>query len=124
MLKLWGRVMARLYWEEDLGLAWAPVYIEDFVQSRSNPADIPFILEKIRENYSAGKLFMVLYNETAGQVRGIVKSNSGENLKKVAEALGAKIEGEICEFFDQADDTAQAGQHAVEKIRTHFAVQE
>lgn len=123
MLKLWGRVMARLYWEEDLGLAWAPVYIEDFVQSRSNPADIPFILEKIRENYSAGKLFMVLYNETAGQVRGIIKSNSSDNLKKVAEALGGKIDGEICEFFDEANETAEAGQRAVEKLRAAFNIQ-
>ena len=31
LLKLWGRVMARLQWEADLEIVWAPVYLEDFV---------------------------------------------------------------------------------------------
>jgi len=62
LLKLWGRIMARLNWEDDLKLIWAPVFVDDFVQSRSSAGDIPFILEKIKENYSTGKLFMVLYD--------------------------------------------------------------
>jgi hypothetical protein len=117
LLKLWGRVMARLYWEEDISLAWAPVYLEDFVQSRSDPADIPFILDKIRENYSAGKIFMVLFNETAGQVRGVIKCANPDKLKKISELLGVKINGETCEFVEEAGDTTEAGQRTVEKLR-------
>lgn len=124
LLKLWGRVMARLFWEDDMGLAWAPVYIEDFVQSRSNPSDIPFILDKIKENYSAGKIFMVLYNETAGKVHGIVKCNTDEQLRKTAEILGVKTNGEVCEFFEEANDTTEAGQRIVEKLRAGIPVQE
>ena len=124
LLKLWGRVMARLYWEDDISLAWAPVYIEDFVQSRSNPSDISFILDKIKENYSAGKIFMVLYNETAGKVRGIIKCSNDEQLKKISQILETKANGEICEFCEDADDTTEAGQRMVEKIRTQMAVQQ
>jgi len=124
LLKLWGRVMARLYWEDDISLAWAPVYIEDFVQSRSNPSDIPFILDKIKENYSAGKIFMVLYNETAGKIRGIIKCNNSDHLKKISQIMEAKISGEICEFCEDANDTTEAGQRAVEKLRTQLAVQQ
>jgi hypothetical protein len=123
-LKLWGRVMARLFWEEDLALAWAPVYLEDFVQSRSNPSDIPFILDKIKENYSAGRLFMVLYNETAGQVRGVIKgSNSSDQLKKIAAALGTATNSDSCEFHEQAADTTEAGQRVVAKLRALLAEQ-
>lgn len=117
LLKLWGRVMARLFWEDDLALAWAPVYLEDFVQSRSNPSDIPFILDKIKENYSAGKLFMVLYNEKAGEVRGIIKSTNAEQIKKIAEILGAKADGDIVEFSEEANDTTEAGQRMVGKLK-------
>ena len=124
LLKLWGRVMARLFWEDDMGLAWAPVYIEDFVQSRSNPSDIPFILDKIKENYSAGKIFMVLYNETAGQAHGIIKCSNNEQLKKTAETLNVKVSGEICEFFEEANDTTEAGQRIVEKLRTQLTIQQ
>ena len=124
LLKLWGRIMARLYWEEDISLAWAPVYIEDFVQSRSNPSDISFILDKIKENYSAGKIFMVLYNETAGKVRGIIKCNNDEQLKKISQILETKMNGEICEFYEEAEDTTEAGQRMVEKLRTQLAIQQ
>lgn len=120
LLKLWGRVMARLFWEEEINLAWAPIYLEDFVQSRSTPKDVSFILDKIKENYSAAKIIMVLYNEKAGLVRGIIKCQNREQLKKVSEALDVAIIGDFCEFTEQADDTTEAGQRAVEKLRAKF----
>jgi hypothetical protein len=119
LLKLWGRVMARLNWEEDIQLVWAPIFLDDFVQSRSNPSDIPFILEKIRENYSAGKYFMVLYNETQGDVYGMIKCHgNGEQIKKVAELVGGKVNLDVCEFKLHAIDVAEAGQGIVDKIRS------
>lgn len=124
LLKLWGRVMARLFWEENIGLAWAPVYLEDFVQSRSNPTDIPFILDKIKENYSAGKMFMVLYNETAGQVRGIIKCSNSEYLKAIAKIIDANCLGDTCEFVQQATDTADAGQRIIEKLKVQLIKEE
>lgn len=120
LLKLWGRVMARLLWEEDLQLAWAPVYLEDFVQSRSKPSDMPFILEKIRENYSAGKLFMVLYNEKAGEVGGMIKCSSVEQAKIISKILQAKTDGDVVEIREEAGDTSEAGQRIVEKIKANF----
>ena len=117
LLKLWGRVMARLYWEDDIALAWAPVFLEDFVQSKSKPGDVPFILDKVRENYSAGKIFMVLYNETVGQVRGVIKCINTDQLKKIAEILDVKTVGDICEFSEKSGDTTEAGQSIVEKLR-------
>jgi nanoRNase/pAp phosphatase (c-di-AMP/oligoRNAs hydrolase) len=117
LLKLWGRVMARLNWEEDLSLAWAPVFLEDFVQSRSTPQDIHFILEKIKDNYSAGKIFMVLHNETPGEVHGTIKGGNAEQIKVIAEILKANSSGDICEFRQQSSDTTEAGQRIVEKLR-------
>ena len=123
LLKLWGRVMARLYWEDEIALAWAPVFLEDFVQSRSKPSDVPFILDKIKENYSAGKIFMVLYSETVGQVSGVIKCINNEHLKKVAEILGVKVVGDTCEFSEQSGDTTEAGQRIVEKLRAGFVIE-
>jgi len=117
LLKLWGRVMARLQWESDLELVWAPVFLEDFVQSRSNPNDVPFILDKIKENYSAGKMFMVLYSENIGQVHGVIKGGNYEQLKEIALLLEGKCLGDTCEFFLSSEDTTQSGVLVVEKIR-------
>ncbi|EKE11998.1 MAG: hypothetical protein ACD_14C00048G0003 [uncultured bacterium] len=121
LLKLWGRVMARLYWEDDIFLAWAPVFLEDFVQSRSKPSDVPFILDKVRENYSAGKIFMVLYNHSAGEVRGVIKCINNDQAKKVSQILDVKVSGDVCEFAEQSEDTLQAGKHIIEKLRAGLA---
>jgi nanoRNase/pAp phosphatase (c-di-AMP/oligoRNAs hydrolase) len=117
LLKLWGRIMARLSWEDDLNLAWAPVYIEDFVQSRSTPAELSFVLDKIKENYATGKILMVLFNETTQQIRGIIKCGNADKMKLICETFGAKANGETCEFADEATDAAEAGQRTVEKLR-------
>lgn len=124
LLKLWGRVMGRLQWESDLELVWAPVFLDDFVQSRSNPNDIPFILDKIKDNYSAGKIFMVLHNKMAGQVRGVIKGGNEQQLKELASLLEGKYFGETCEFVMNFDDTNEAGRLVVEKIRGKIAVAE
>lgn len=116
LLKLWGRIMAKLNWEEDLKLVWAPVFLEDFVQSRSSEKDIQFILEKIKENYSTGKLFMLLYIESSDKVRGVIKGIDGEQMKNVSLLLEAKANGDVFEFSENSNDIVLAGKKIVEKL--------
>lgn len=117
LLKLWGRIMARLIWEESVQLVWAPVFLDDFVQSRSNPKDIPLILEKIKENYSAGKIFMILYNDTPDSSRGIIKCVNHELLKRVAQQLEGTIRGNMCVFEQPIGDVNLCGKQIIEKLR-------
>ncbi|MDO8565774.1 MAG: hypothetical protein Q7S04_01130 [Candidatus Moranbacteria bacterium] len=99
LLKLWGRVMAGVKWNENLKLIWAFVTIEDLVQARATVIDLPQVLEKIKSNYSSAHLFMILHPETNGLVRGIVKAHSGEALAFFAERFkeGA-IHGDMISF--------------------------
>lgn len=98
ILKLWGRVMAKLQWNEESRLIWSLVGVEDFVQSRSKPEDTVFILNKIQENYSSGKVFMLLYHETESNIKGIVKSTNMELTKKISAQLNGRIMEDLCEF--------------------------
>jgi bifunctional oligoribonuclease and PAP phosphatase NrnA len=116
-LKLWGRIMARLNWEEKLKLAWSLVSVEDFVQSRSNPQDIPFILEKIKDNYSAGEIFMVLYNEKMDTVMGMIKCVNSEMTKKMAEILGGEIKQDITIFKFEGKNIVEVEKEVLEKLR-------
>lgn len=65
-LKLWGRVMARLNWNEEKKLCWSMLSAEDFVQSHATARDIPYILEQIQENFSQGHIFAIIFNENPG----------------------------------------------------------
>jgi nanoRNase/pAp phosphatase (c-di-AMP/oligoRNAs hydrolase) len=89
-LKLWGRVMARLNWDEKIGLAWSMISIEDFVQSRTKPTELPLILEKIKDNFSAGKFFVILYSETLDKSIAVLKTSELESLAQVQKKCGGE----------------------------------
>jgi len=116
-LKLWGRVMARLNLDEELKLVWSLMTIEDFVQSRSNPNDIPFILEKIKDNYSASNIFMVLYNEKSDIVNGMIKCSDPEMVKKLSGILEGIAKQDIVSFKLEGKNILEAEKETLEKIR-------
>jgi phosphoesterase RecJ-like protein len=91
ILRLWGRVMARLKWDGSLGLVFAPIYLEDFVQSRTTPENIPLILSKIQENYSTGKIFLVLFSDSADKVTAVFKFSVVEEAERICKILGGEI---------------------------------
>jgi nanoRNase/pAp phosphatase (c-di-AMP/oligoRNAs hydrolase) len=120
ILKLWGRAMAKLQWENGSHLAWMELAVEDFVQSRSNPRDLPLILEKLQENYSEGKIFMVLYNDTPETVIVLVKAVNQEIAKKVYPALDGEMKREVLEIKIIGSDLEKTGKMMAEKIKSAF----
>ncbi len=118
LLKLWGRIMARLKWDEELKLAWASVPIEDFVQSRSTPQDIPAILEKIQDNYSAGKMFLVLYNESPTLVKGLLNFSDAEFAKKLTILGEGKVKRNVYEFEIKDKSIEEAEKEILDKLKS------
>lgn len=116
-LKLWGRVMARLNWDEKLKLAWSLVTIEDFVQSRSKPQNIPFILEKVKDNYSAGEIFLVLYSEKTDATVGMLKCSDAEKEKKLSSLLSGQLKQNIVTFIIEGKNILEAEKEVLEKLR-------
>ncbi len=84
LLKLWGRVMAGLKWNEERRLMWARVTPDDIVQSRSRLEDLPLILEKIRHHSSVGSLFMILSAESPTRTRALLKCHANNLLSEIA----------------------------------------
>jgi phosphoesterase RecJ-like protein len=118
LLKLWGRVMAGLRWNESLKLVWALVSIEDLVQSCARAEDLPAILEKIRSNYSAASHYMILCPETPGSVTGIIKGSSPESLAHIAAEIGeGEMQGDIFRFSVAAQSLDEAEQAVIARLR-------
>ena len=116
-LKLWGRVMAKLKLEESVKLVWSELTIEDFVYSRTRPEDLPVILEKLKENYSEGKTFLCLFNNTPESTVALVKATSPELLKKLAVAFSGEIKQEILEIKINSGNMTETGKVVVDKIK-------
>lgn len=117
LIKLWGRVMAKLQWDETIGLVWAQVTIEDFVQSRMHPNDLPTVVEKIKSNYASGKIFLLLYEQKSGTTVGIVKFHNGEALAKKLDAFGYVSRGEYGEIRLENTSREEAEKKIVETLK-------
>ncbi len=125
LLKLWGRVMAQVKWDENLKLIWAFVTIEDLVQARARVEDLPQVLEKIKGNYSSAHLFMILYPEISGVVRGIVKAHSAEALTFFGERFKEdSVRGDMITFAIPAESLEEAERVVVSRLQNLLAPSE
>lgn len=118
LLKLWGRVMAQIKWNESLKLIWALVSVEDLVQSRARVDDLPQVLEKIKGNYSSANMFVILFPENATAIQGIAKASSPEVLHQLVERFeNGKINGDTLHFTLTANSLDEAEQIMVQKLQ-------
>lgn len=117
ILKLWGRVMSKLKWNEELKLVWSTVSLEDFVQSRTSHTDVSFILDKIQNNYEVGEIFLILYPSSSKKITGILKFSHPEKFSTLSSFEGQRLLGDTVEFELAFDDILQAENYCLEKIR-------
>ncbi|PJA86671.1 MAG: hypothetical protein CO141_03540 [Candidatus Moranbacteria bacterium CG_4_9_14_3_um_filter_42_9] len=117
ILKLWGRAMSKLNWDEKSKLVWMELTVEDFVQSRATPQDVPFVLDKLQENYSDGKIFMSLHNTSPEDSVALLKSASPEILEKIHTLLDGQIKRNILEITLATGSLPEAGELLSKRIR-------
>ncbi|MFA7318996.1 MAG: DHH family phosphoesterase [Parcubacteria group bacterium] len=121
ILKLWGRAMAKINLEKEAHIVWSELTVEDFVQSRATPSDLPLILDKLEENYGEGRIFMLVYNDTPQTSVALIKTVDTKNIQKIS----LQIDGDIIRNFLQvridSSDTAEVGLKMMEKIKNILA---
>jgi nanoRNase/pAp phosphatase (c-di-AMP/oligoRNAs hydrolase) len=124
LLKLWGRVMAEMRWNESLRLVWAPVAQTDLRESQAKAEDLPYILEKIRCHYSAGAFFLLLFQENPSSLRGILKTTSSEAFA-IIETMWpeGKLKNDAFEFPLASSSIEMAEREITERLRKFLAPQ-
>ena len=116
ILKLWGKAMAKIRWDENIKLIWSTLSIEDFVQSRASSKDITTILEKLEENYSEGKIFMLGYKDTPETSTLVLKTANPELTQKLAPALFGRARRDFIIIKKNQPDMEKAAGEIIEKI--------
>ena len=117
ILKLWGRAMAKLKWDEKSQLVWTDLSVEDFVQSRAGQNDVVSILEKLQENYSDGRIFLLLYNDTPTSTVAKLKTSSPEFLQKIHQHLDGAIFKDVLEIKLPLSNIDEAGEMLTKRIK-------
>jgi len=123
LLKLWGRIMAELKWNETVKLVWASVTQDDLALSQSKVEDLPSILEKIKMHYSTGSFFLILFQETPEALRGIMQATSLEALTLIATLWqDGEIINDTFIFPLSHTDTASAEQEVIAKLSKYISL--
>jgi len=117
ILKLWGRAMAKLKWDEKSQLVCTDLSVEDFVQSRAGQNDVVSILEKLQENYSDGRIFLLLYNDTPTSTVAKLKTSSPEFLQKIHQHLDGAIFKDVLEIKLPLSNIDEAGEMLTKRIK-------
>lgn len=74
LLKLWGRAMANLRWDDAKKTMWAQISQKDVAETGSRPTDIPLILEKIKSHSSLGNTVIIFSTSSDSPVVVTIKS--------------------------------------------------
>ncbi len=89
---------------------WAPVTLEDLVESRSKTEDLPVVLDKIRGNYAGATVFALFFKESTTLMRIFIKTQQEERLEQLlavfaeSRLVGDMLEGTLpAADFDTAE---------------------
>lgn len=117
ILKLWGRAMAKINLEKATQLVWSEITVEDFVQSRATPEDLSLILEKLEENYSDGRVFMLVYNDTPQTAVALIKSSDMKNLQKIYLQLDGTLLRGFLQIKLETPNISEAGKALADRLK-------
>lgn len=118
LLKLWGKVMANIKWNEKLSLIWGSVSIEDFVQARASLTDLPQVLEKIQQNYQTAKIYMLLHQEDSHSVNVLLASEQVDIIDTLVKIFpDTKTVGDFLSFRLEKDSLEGAEEEVLRTIQ-------
>jgi nanoRNase/pAp phosphatase (c-di-AMP/oligoRNAs hydrolase) len=82
-LKLWGRLLARLEFDEQRKIVWLTAEPEDFSFSQTSTKDLPFILEEIYDIFPQLNLCLILWPDENGVFSCLAQARQLEILQKI-----------------------------------------
>ena len=97
-LKLWGRAMARLNWDNSRKFIWSLVSTEDFLKSRADENVVPAVLEELQKNYNQARIFGIFYGKGNDHTYGRFTFENNRALNAIAEEYKIKPIGDTLEI--------------------------
>jgi len=93
-LRLWGRLLSRLDFDEQKKIAWILITPEDFAATETSAKDVTFILEETLETFPQINLILVLWPEENNGFCLLAQAKQIELLQKINTELAGNIKGD------------------------------
>lgn len=93
-LRLWGRLLGRLEFDDQKKLAWLFAQLEDFSATGTSPQDLAFVLEETHEIFPTVNLSAVLWPDEDNTISALVQSKKPEILQKINTELSGVVKND------------------------------
>jgi nanoRNase/pAp phosphatase (c-di-AMP/oligoRNAs hydrolase) len=82
LIKLWGKAMSNLNKDEKNNLIWTILNQKEIADTGAKYNELYLVLEKIKQNYSAGKIYIIIYED---EVKNYIALIDAEKIGGLAE---------------------------------------
>lgn len=84
LLKLWGRVLARIKDDADKGIAWSLITAEDFIKTGTDETHLEMIIDELIMNIPNLNVAALFYKNKNDEVKVILRNRSQTDIMPVA----------------------------------------
>ncbi|MDD2753295.1 MAG: hypothetical protein PHT44_01675 [Candidatus Portnoybacteria bacterium] len=93
-LKLWGRLLGRLEFDDREKIAWIFAQREDFIATGTSAKDLPFVLDEIYDLFPSINLAIILWPDDNGSTYILAQSKRAEHLQKLCLEIGGSVKND------------------------------
>ncbi len=93
-VRLWGRILSQIDFNEEKNIAWLYASQEDFADTKTSQQDLSFVLEEIDECFPEIQTNFVLWTDETGFIWTIIQTKQPELLQKINLELGGTIKND------------------------------
>ncbi|HNT30392.1 MAG TPA: bifunctional oligoribonuclease/PAP phosphatase NrnA, partial [bacterium] len=119
-LKLWGRILSSLQYEQKEQIVWAVVSQKDFEECSAGEEQAETALNDLIASVPEAKIALLLYEYPAAVVRGSIRVTEGYNASEIAGLFGGGGHRPAAGFRLQETDLASAQQMVIGKLREYL----
>lgn len=116
ILKLWGRALSRLQYNDNIGLVWTALLREDFIKSGAGPEKLKDVIDELITNSPDAKIILLIY-ENENSVCCILRSENTSDLQKLSPIFGGITTGNELKFCMTNKNVMEAEKYILEEIK-------
>lgn len=121
MLKLWGRVLARLKEAPNLKLVWSLIPQEDFIKSGASYNDLPQVIEELISSYAKAQLIMLLWESSDHSINGLLRTTQKHNALELVSSFSPHGSSHLTRFSVPANNLVEAEQLLIRHLQNKLA---
>jgi len=93
-LRLWGRLLSQLDFDEEKKAAWILATPEDFLATGTSTQDLTFVMEETLENFPRINLILICWPDESGFFHVFGQARQVEALQKINAELGGSLKND------------------------------